>query len=626
MIITLISWFIIFIVSLSWGNILIETHSKIANDNTSYGIIDTLILGICCLLIPVSIISIWFPINHLILLILFLTGIVYNIILNNRIRKQFQTIKDACTALTPAEKIAIFIAVLSVLIYVLWPSFTYDSRFYHQQQIRWNEEYSIVPGLGNIEDRFGFNSNYLLISSLFTFRFIFGEAVYALQSCLFTCILIWTLINIFKSEYNIRHIIVLMFMIVAFITEGQGITDTDTDIFPTLCILYIYIKTITQGNWYIKQPLISIFLPLALITFKLSAGIFAISAFLIAICFIRKKDYKLILSPVILSLLIIVPWLVRNIFISGYLVYPLYEIDLFLFDWKVPETTAIMQRLYIKEWANTMHEITLKYPVLIFNDFIFGGGSAYIKNIFTILVFAISTLSPILFVYNGLRKIVKLNDGLYLYYFTSLICILFWYVSARDFRFASGYLLGCSLLTVFLATQLWNRRAVLRMKLKKRLVFILITAMVMISLFKNNQAFKLFIRPNTDLLTKDLYISKLFNIYTDPDIKKNGYYSKMEKYNMGDVVIFLSPHYGYFGDDLLPATYKGGLPFDSFTKDKIQSIETVECRGKTIQDGFRTKKEYQQIMSKDIDNYKKDFERNYLQYKENSKFIYGFKK
>ena len=51
--------------------------------------------------------------------------------------------------------------------------------------------------------------------------------------------------------------------------------------------------------------------------------------------------------------LIVLPWLGRFPVLSGYLVYPLYQVDLFHVDWKVPTAVAERQYHYVSEFAKT---------------------------------------------------------------------------------------------------------------------------------------------------------------------------------------------------------------------------------------------------------------------------------
>src|SRR5665811_349171 len=45
-----------------------------------------------------------------------------------------------------------------------------DTQSYHAQNIQWIRKYAVVPGLGNVHDRFAFNSMFFVISALFTFQ------------------------------------------------------------------------------------------------------------------------------------------------------------------------------------------------------------------------------------------------------------------------------------------------------------------------------------------------------------------------------------------------------------------------------------------------------------------------
>jgi len=49
----------------------------------------------------------------------------------------------------------------------------YDTALYHAQSIHWIEEYGIVPGLGNLHCRLGYNSAAFPVTALFSFSFLF---------------------------------------------------------------------------------------------------------------------------------------------------------------------------------------------------------------------------------------------------------------------------------------------------------------------------------------------------------------------------------------------------------------------------------------------------------------------
>lgn len=53
-----------------------------------------------------------------------------------------------------------------------------------------------------------------------------------------------------------------------------------------------------------------------------------------AVCLIRSKEWKKIGIYLLCGCVVLAPWLVRNVLISGWLIYPFAAIDLFSVDWK----------------------------------------------------------------------------------------------------------------------------------------------------------------------------------------------------------------------------------------------------------------------------------------------------
>ncbi|MBL0109224.1 MAG: hypothetical protein IPP52_18595 [Ignavibacteria bacterium] len=66
----------------------------------------------------------------------------------------------------------------------------------------------------------------------------------------------------------------------------------------------------------------------------------------------RKKINIKSLSPILLiSLLILIPWLLRNIVLTGWLLYPFPGINIFSFDWKVPISDVQSLKDQITGWG-----------------------------------------------------------------------------------------------------------------------------------------------------------------------------------------------------------------------------------------------------------------------------------
>ncbi len=52
------------------------------------------------------------------------------------------------------------------------------------------------------------------------------------------------------------------------------------------------------------------------------------------------------------------PWLVRNVLISGWLIYPFAAIDLFSVDWKIPASYLQNDSDQIKVWGRCLYDVT----------------------------------------------------------------------------------------------------------------------------------------------------------------------------------------------------------------------------------------------------------------------------
>src|SRR6185436_3663216 len=66
------------------------------------------------------------------------------------------------------------------------------------------------------------------------------------------------------------------------------------------------------------------------------------------IIFIKQKNFKLLLLPIACCLLLVLPFLIRNIIIAGYPFYPATSFDFTNVDWKPDPQLTGQLREYIK--------------------------------------------------------------------------------------------------------------------------------------------------------------------------------------------------------------------------------------------------------------------------------------
>ncbi len=591
------AWGVVLCIAFSLGDLFLLLYNRFSKNKEHYNFLDTFILGICFISFLISFSSLWFPSDQYVLLIYTIISIIYWVLNKDRLRKYFLHLKDINRLLSFKQKAFIMLWLSVFLVFLLFPDNFYDSVAYHRQQIRCNEDYGVIPGLGNIESRFGFNSNYLLLSSVFSFRFLFGEVLYGcVQSVLFALITIWVLVNLFRSGYSIIYIILMAFLYIIILTSSYMFTDSNTDVIPLLFVFYYIAKTILSPNWLIKQPLLSVLLPIVLITFKLSSVIFCLVSLGVLIYLVKQKKWRIVTFVIAFAFCIVSLWCIRNVIITGYLIYPFDAIDIFSFDWKMPKGTALLERAHVYHWAKYIYDVKYIYYMI---NLEFLPADFHFYNVTTnIVLFLIVLFSPLIAIYAMLKS--KIDKKIYLVYWVSLLCIIFGIISAPDFRFFNQYIFGCVLIIYYVILFICNRHNLTFRKLGK------ITACILLVV---NFSFVIIpISYNYDKLPENILQKICYLPERDqPEIK----YSEFQ---VGNIVFYLLEDELVASYDLLPATSPIGLPFEPFMGYKIQSIKTIEPRGDVFQDGFRTKKEYIDIINENVGIYEIKYLTRYQEY------------
>lgn len=450
-------WMYIFFVTSSCGFIVYNIACKtklIAEIDTPR--IDLLsIVGLCVITAFLGFYHIFFKIGlyaNIVLLLISATSFILNI-------KEYERYFNDCLSYLKNRYILWIPLILSISL-VLIKSVTsqaiYDTGLYHAQNIKWIEEYSVVPGLGNIHGRFAFNSSFFLPCALFSFSFLDIQPFHHLNSYLF---LVFSISMIYYSYEGItnRKKISFFCLSITILSYGYFITwlssptpDVPAAIFLWLVFLVLIDKTESDSvNIFDFNYLSALVISLTAITIKLSTvPIFLVISYIILVC--RKslqahKYFKIVLA----GSLIILPWGIRNVIVSGYLIYPLALIDLFDFDWKIPAESVINLKGWIYSWAimpgRPLSEV-LALPMKEWFPVWFK--RLHIVNKIPFLIVSISPFAIGFYCWFNFNKLDRINRHLITYWFICYVGVLFWFFTAPDFRFGYGFVSLCSLITL----------------------------------------------------------------------------------------------------------------------------------------------------------------------------------
>ncbi len=257
------------------------------------------------------------------------------------------------------------VAVLCILAVALWTAARpghYDTGLYHAQAIRWIEEYGVVPGLGNLHMRLAYNSAFMCLQALFSLQWLLGDSLHTLNGfccalCLWYAVMTvhvrggdaWRTSDWFKCA--------TLFYIV--MTRWE-ISSPSTDIWAMLLVLYICTKwcEYAEGGVQGAAPWCRLcLLAFYALTLKLSAAVIVFLTVWPLYMLLRDRKGKEILKNAVLVMLIVCPFLIRNVIISGYLLYPYERLDLFSVDWKMNPAVAAEDSLYIKVYGRGFNNL-----------------------------------------------------------------------------------------------------------------------------------------------------------------------------------------------------------------------------------------------------------------------------
>ena len=260
----------------------------------------------------------------------------------------------------------VYLAVFLIMAYGASHGYMhYDSDLYHAQAIRWIEEYGIVRGLGNLHVRLAYNSSAFPLSALYSFRFLGGQS-YHVMSGFFALLLAWQCVDI-KNVLRRGHPVISDFARLAAIYYLFTIYDEmmapASDYFLSCLVFYIIIHWLDMNVRHEKSYLPYILLALLgvfAITIKLSAA----PMLLLTIVPIyklfhnrTKEKMRAFWVSVALAFVIVLPFLIRNIILSGWLLYPVTFLDFFGFYWEIPKGLAAYDALEIRTFGRGYNDV-----------------------------------------------------------------------------------------------------------------------------------------------------------------------------------------------------------------------------------------------------------------------------
>lgn len=232
----------------------------------------------------------------------------------------------------------------------------YDTSLYHAQSIRWIEEYGVVKGLGNLHCRLAYNSSSFALSALYSMAFMGGQSYHCAAGWLAfllakVCMEIGASLRCGRLRTSdFARVMGIYYLVIIY----DEMVSPASDYFMVLFAFYIIIRWLELSEDKVEEifPYAMLcVLGVFLMTVKLSAALILLLVIYPAYQLLRQKRWREIAAYLVLGIMTALPYFIRNVLLSGWLVYPFTQIDLFDVVWKIPKGVADYDAKEIQVWG-----------------------------------------------------------------------------------------------------------------------------------------------------------------------------------------------------------------------------------------------------------------------------------
>ena len=491
--------------------------------------------------------------------------------------------------ISKAPKPAVIASVAVILLMAYGSSrgyMHYDTTLYHASAIRWIEEYGVVPGLANLQSRYGYNSAEFAHNALYSFKWYTGRSLHCTTGFLamVSAHLLYDK-ELFTGRRTIQsvdfvRIGLLYYLGVLFAQMVSPASDYVANllIFDILILMLGRVKDRTlPADHYVLISLLAIYG----ITVKVSLAPMVLICLIPFVYYIIKKDVRSILFCIVSGLVIAMPYFIRGYILSGWILYPSTLIKLGNPDWQVPIGEAQYDAKEISMWGRGITDAT-KWSEVTLTNWI-PSWFAALDTVEKVLITAVIASTVVLVAIEIRLGLSKNRGGLQRYNillelpiaWIMLLGVVTWFVGAPLVRYGLGFVLSFPLLVVGILYELVFREVRIaginkdrtgsdrsspgeRKEIVGRALFLIIAGVMVLIKVKG------LVVDIAGSLDRDCLIWQ--QDYEDPEAFT---------YEVNGVTIYVAKNGGGMGYNKFPSS--------------IEVKDNIELRGSELKDGFRVK-------------------------------------
>ena len=359
------------------------------------------------------------------------------------------------------------ISLVLIIFFLIFISHTqgvgYDTQLYHLQIIKLNTIYKSIFGIANLEGRYGMNSSWHSLISLFNISYKEFKLLYIVNFTVFSFIIN----EIFscnskkngKSKFFLVISLVFIFVYSYFHPFGNGtilnnLGSPEVDIVASFLFIfgiYLFINFYEEENY--NTILVLILSSVLIFTIKIN---YLAILFLPIWIIINKNFYKTFLSIYLVSFFFGISWLFKSFIATGCLIFPL-SITCFKTSWSLSHS-------YVENFKNIVMSFARDTPErLMFSNFdhtlnSYNWVKPWVKEYFLkteILYLSFLIISAnivlLLFIYL-IKKNINFNKNYFFLLITLFISLIIW-LQAPEIRFGYGTIIAIFSITATLLLQ-----------------------------------------------------------------------------------------------------------------------------------------------------------------------------
>ncbi|WP_019946889.1 LIC_10190 family membrane protein [Hymenobacter aerophilus] len=353
--------------------------------------------------------------------------------------------------------------LLALLLYQQLGSGNPDAQLYYLQTLHWLQDYSVIPGLGNLHGRLAFNSHLFLATAVFSIPTPTGT-YYPLPPYLGVLLAVAAVRGVVRGMRGFGAAWawagLLLFCVHFYVFRGWLASPAPD------CAVIIFLNFIfllysgffgpynVQGSAGRPRLILLALLSGVAVTIKLSALpvlLLPLHALWVAqrpaaaggaAAGLNHKIWPAALPLLGLATVVFLPWLIRNLVLSGYPIYPLPGLPGLPVDWRMPPELVLDEQRIVTNVARSLPHANWHDPVETrFQQWVPRWWHYEAPGSPLLLAVKLIAIAPLIVWWRARRTTVRLDQlGWLSAWLVAAVGGVFWFTLAPDYRFGAGFL------------------------------------------------------------------------------------------------------------------------------------------------------------------------------------------